>query len=207
MSEVKRTKKNTYAPFVKLMIAKDKKLKTNFVPKGLNTNSKKKHLENFFNTMETKFNLMDVVVKTANQNKFLSNLQRQRKEEKSTRAKKQNFNLPRKSSFDDSEIEQNVVAFILNLFRHLFHNNDILQDRLERNNGIALLSFLLQRLPKRFIDVNLLRMCQEFVNEANLLSNKDLLNLIYEHLIFLYLYVVYLLEVSFLEYLILIIYN
>ncbi len=93
--------------------------------------------------------------------------------------------MSRKSSFDDSEIERNVVAFILNLFRYLFHNNDILQDRLERNNGIALLSFLIQRLPKRFIDINLLRMCQEFVTEANKMPNKNLiLSQIYEHLIF-----------------------
>lgn len=97
---------------------------------------------------------------------------------------KPKINLPRKSSFDDSEIEQNVVAFILNLFRYLFHSNDLLQDRLERNNGIALLSFLLQRLPRCFIDINLLRMCQEFVSEANSLSNKDLLNNVYEHLVF-----------------------
>ena len=47
MSEVKRTKKDTFAPFVKMMISKDKKYKTHFVPKGLNTNSKKKDLENF----------------------------------------------------------------------------------------------------------------------------------------------------------------
>ena len=84
MSEVKRTKKDTYAPFVKLMIAKDKKLKTHFVPKGLNTNSKKKDLENFFNIMETRFNLMDMTVESANQKKFLSNLQRQRQEELSS---------------------------------------------------------------------------------------------------------------------------
>lgn len=79
--EVKRTKKDTFAPFVKMMIAKDKKYKTSFVPKGLNTNSKKKDLENFFNLMENRFNLMDMTVSQAKQNKFLSNLQRQRKEE------------------------------------------------------------------------------------------------------------------------------
>lgn len=82
--EVKRTKKDTFAPFVKMMIAKDKKLKTHFVPKGLNTNSKKKDLANFFNLMENRFNLMDMTVAQAKQNKFLSNLQRQRKEELST---------------------------------------------------------------------------------------------------------------------------
>ena len=59
-----------------------------------------------------------------------------------------------------------------------------MQDRFERNNSIALLGFLLERLPKRFIDINLLRMSQELVNEANILIDKTLLNLIYEHLIF-----------------------
>jgi hypothetical protein len=81
-------------------------------------------------------------------------------------------------------LERNIVALILNLMRYLFHNNDILQDRFERNNGIALLSFLIQRLPKRFIDINLLRICQEFVSEANQINDKSLLNAIYEHLIF-----------------------
>lgn len=82
--QVKRTKKDTYAPFVKMMIAKDKKLKTHFVPKYLNSNSSKRDLEYFFNLMESRFNLMDMAVGKANENKFLSNLQRQRKEELKT---------------------------------------------------------------------------------------------------------------------------
>lgn len=73
---------------------------------------------------------------------------------------------------------------ILSLTRYLFHNSDIMQDRFERNNGIALLGFLIQRLPKQFIDVQLLRICQDLVNEAALLNNKSLLNSIYEYLIF-----------------------
>ena len=93
MSEVKRTKKDTYAPFVKMMIAKDKKLKTHFVPKGLNTNSKKKDLANFFNLMENRFNLMDMTVEKAKENKLLSNLQRQRQEELS--------NLPKSAPVSD----------------------------------------------------------------------------------------------------------
>lgn len=84
----------------------------------------------------------------------------------------------------DINLENNIVALILNLFRYLFHNNDILQDRIQRDNGVCLLSFLLQRLSKRFIDINLLRICQEFVAEASLTSDKHLVNLIYEHLIF-----------------------
>jgi hypothetical protein len=77
-----------------------------------------------------------------------------------------------------------VVALLLNLVRYLIHNNEIMQDRFERNNGIALLGFLLQRLPRQLIDINLLRMCQELVSEANTASNKSLLNSIYEYLIF-----------------------
>ncbi|CAF0785781.1 unnamed protein product [Brachionus calyciflorus] len=90
----------------------------------------------------------------------------------------------RKSSFDDSELEHNVVSLILNLMRYLFNTSDLMQDRFERHNGIALLGFLLQRLPKKFIDINLLRICQEYVNEAKNLSNQSLLNSIYEHIIF-----------------------
>ena len=75
------------------MISKDKKLKTHFVPKGLNTNSKKKDLEKFFDLMETRFSLMDMAIETANQNKFLSNLQRQRKDEVS--------NLPKNAPVSD----------------------------------------------------------------------------------------------------------
>ena len=84
----------------------------------------------------------------------------------------------------DSNLENNVVSLILNLFRYLFHNNDILQDRIQRDNGISILSFLIQRLPKRFIDINLLRICQEFVSEASIIVDKTLLNMIYENLIF-----------------------
>ena len=88
------------------------------------------------------------------------------------------------SQIKDINLENNIVALIMNLFRYLFHNNDILQDRIQRDNGICLLSFLLQRLSKRFIDINLLRICQEFVTEAGQISDKHLLNLIYEHLVF-----------------------
>ena len=90
----------------------------------------------------------------------------------------------KRSYFDDSEIEQNVISLILNLIRYLFHNSDIMQDRIQRNNGIPLLSFLLQRLPKKFIDIHLLRICQEYISEANTLPDKSLLNSIYENLIF-----------------------
>lgn len=72
----------------------------------------------------------------------------------------------RKSSFDDSELEQNIVSMVLNLVRYLFHNNDIIQDRMQRSDGVCLLGYLLQRLPKRYIDINLLRICQELVAEA-----------------------------------------
>ena len=86
--------------------------------------------------------------------------------------------------YQDSELDNNVVAMVLNIFRNLLHNSDIMQDRFERNSGIALLGFLLQRLPRQFIDVHLLRVCQDLVNEASSLSNKSLLSAIYEHLIF-----------------------
>ena len=81
-------------------------------------------------------------------------------------------------------MEQNIVSSIFNLIRYLFHNSDIMQDRLQRNHGISLLSFLLQRLPKRFIDINLLRVFQQIVNDIQTLVDKNLLNAIYENLIF-----------------------
>jgi len=59
-----------------------------------------------------------------------------------------------------------------------------MHDRLQRNQGISLLSFLLQRLPKRFIDINLLRVMQQIVSETQSLSDAALLNAIYENLIF-----------------------
>lgn len=83
----------------------------------------------------------------------------------------------------DSDLEHNVVAMVLNLIRYLIHNSDIMQDRFERNGGIALLGFLLQRIPRQFVDVNLLRVCQDLVNEASN-NNKSLLNAIYEYIIF-----------------------
>jgi hypothetical protein len=76
------------------------------------------------------------------------------------------------------------VSLILNLIRYLLHNNDIIQDRMQRNDGISLLGFLIQRLPKRFVDINLLRICQEFVVEANRVADRSLVNSVYDHLIF-----------------------
>ena len=90
----------------------------------------------------------------------------------------------RNENCTDTEKEQNVVTLILNLMRYLIQNSDIMQDRMQRNNGVQLLSFLLQRLPRHFIDVHMLHMCQEYVSEARSLANKSLLNTIYEHIIF-----------------------
>jgi hypothetical protein len=70
------------------------------------------------------------------------------------------------------------------LIRYLLHNSELIQDRLRRNNGIELLSFLLQRLPRRFVDIHLLRACQELVTEAQRLPDKSLLNEIYEYIVF-----------------------
>jgi hypothetical protein len=52
-----------------MMLAKDKNLKTHFVPEGLSTSLSKKDLERFYDLMQTTFNLMDMAV----ENKFLSN--------------------------------------------------------------------------------------------------------------------------------------
>jgi hypothetical protein len=84
----------------------------------------------------------------------------------------------------DSELELNVVSLLLNMIRYLLHNNDIVQDRIQRNDGISLLGFLIQRLPRRFVDINLLRICQEFVIEANRVADRSLINSVHEHLIF-----------------------
>lgn len=70
------------------------------------------------------------------------------------------------------------------MLTNLCHNNDLLQDRVSRDNGVPLLSFLLQRLPRRFIDAQLLHTIQDFVTEAATFLDKQLLALIYEHLVF-----------------------
>lgn len=82
--EVKKTKKNTYAPFLKLMRKKDKELKTGFVPRGLNSNSNKEQLKAFYDTIQTQFSLKDLAIQSANKaktNQFLKQLERQRKDE------------------------------------------------------------------------------------------------------------------------------
>ena len=68
--------------------------------------------------------------------------------------------------------------------RYLIRDSNIFQDRFERNNGLSLLGFLLQKLPRKFIDINFLHICQEYVSEAKKIANKSLLNLIYDNLIF-----------------------
>ncbi len=80
--------------------------------------------------------------------------------------------------------EGNVATIIIGILRHLCHNNDILQERISRDSGLQLLGFLLQRLPRRFIDASLLSVIQDLVSEASIASNKDLLGLVYESLVF-----------------------
>ncbi len=80
--------------------------------------------------------------------------------------------------------EGNVAAMVVGILRYLCHNNDILQERVSRDNGLPLLGFLLQRLPKRFVDAGLLQVVQDLVGEASLASDKDLLGLVYESLVF-----------------------
>ncbi len=77
-----------------------------------------------------------------------------------------------------------MAAMVVGILRYLCHNNDILQERISRDNGLPLLGFLLQRLPKRFVDAGLLQVVQDLVGEASLASDKDLLGLVYESLVF-----------------------
>lgn len=81
-------------------------------------------------------------------------------------------------------MEQNVASLILNFMRYLIRGSIIFHDRFERNNGLSLLGFLLQKLPRKLIDINFLRICQEYVSEAKKIDNKSLLNSIYDNLIF-----------------------
>lgn len=64
------------------------------------------------------------------------------------------------------------------------NDNLVLQERLSRNNSIAILSYLIQNLPKEFIDLNLLHVLQLFVNETKNFDDKSLLHAIYQYLLF-----------------------
>ena len=79
---------------------------------------------------------------------------------------------------------KNIIAMILNLIRYLLKDNKVLQERLSRNNSIAILNYLIQNLPKEFIDFNLLNFLQLFVNEAKSLNDNVLLYSIYQYLLF-----------------------
>ena len=79
---------------------------------------------------------------------------------------------------------KNIIAMILNLIRYLLKDNKVLQERLSRNNSIAILNYLIQNLPKEFIDFNLLNVLQLFVNEAKSLNDNVLLYSIYQYLLF-----------------------
>ena len=78
----------------------------------------------------------------------------------------------------------NLIAIIINLIRHLLKDNKVLQERLSRNNSIAILNYLIQNLPKEFIDLNLLHVLKLFVNEIKTLNDNTLLQSIYQHLLF-----------------------
>jgi hypothetical protein len=80
---------------------------------------------------------------------------------------------------------KNIIAIVLNLIRHLLKDNKVLQERLSRNNSIAILNYLIQNLPKEFIDFNLLHVIKLFVNEIkSSLNDNNLLHSIYQHLLF-----------------------
>jgi hypothetical protein len=72
----------------------------------------------------------------------------------------------------------------LNLIRHLLKDNKVLQEHLSRNNSIAILNYLIQNLPKEFIDFNLLHVLKLFVNETKNLNDNILLSSIYHYLLF-----------------------
>jgi hypothetical protein len=81
-------------------------------------------------------------------------------------------------------IGNNAVSLALDCIRYLIYNSHIMQIRFMLNNNVALLGFLLERLPKEFIDINLLRSCQDFVSESFSLQDKKLLYSFYDSIIF-----------------------
>lgn len=61
---IKQTKKDLYEPFIKKMIANDKKFGTRIVPRGLNSKSKKQDLKKYYDMMtQTKITLADLMNK------------------------------------------------------------------------------------------------------------------------------------------------
>ncbi len=75
----KPTKKDTYLPFLREMRRKDKQFKTNVIPKGLNENSSKQKLKEFYDTMQSNISLERLAQST--ENKFLKQLEQQRRDE------------------------------------------------------------------------------------------------------------------------------
>ncbi|XP_055643375.1 neurobeachin-like protein 1 isoform X2 [Toxorhynchites rutilus septentrionalis] len=91
------------------------------------------------------------------------------------------------NSLTESKIIQNPIACFICLMRNFIHANDLNKDNILKNEGIPIISQLLQTCNETYFDVNLLMAVQlllESVQNEMPSANMELLHVLYKDLVF-----------------------
>ncbi|KAG8124733.1 hypothetical protein E2320_019985, partial [Naja naja] len=84
----------------------------------------------------------------------------------------------------EARLEKNIIATFILMIKHFIQRHPINQDNLIHTHGIATLGVLLQKVPSRFMDVNVLMAVQLLIEQVSLAKNVQLLQQMHQHLLF-----------------------
>ncbi|KAG2459435.1 NBEL1 protein, partial [Polypterus senegalus] len=84
----------------------------------------------------------------------------------------------------EARLEKNIVATFLLLMKHFIRRHPINQESLIHSHGVATLGALLQKMPSRLMDVNVLVGVQLLIEQVSSEKNMQLLHQMHQHLLF-----------------------
>ncbi|XP_028661999.2 neurobeachin-like protein 1 isoform X1 [Erpetoichthys calabaricus] len=84
----------------------------------------------------------------------------------------------------EARLEKNIVATFLLLMKHFIRRHPINQESLIHSHGVATLGALLQKMPSRLMDVNVLVGVQLLIEQVSSEKNMQLLQQMHQHLLF-----------------------
>uniref|UniRef100_A0A670XSQ3 Neurobeachin like 1 n=1 Tax=Pseudonaja textilis TaxID=8673 RepID=A0A670XSQ3_PSETE len=88
------------------------------------------------------------------------------------------------SIFTEARLEKNIIATFILMIKHFIQRHPVNQDNLIHTHGIATLGVLLQKVPSRFMDVNVLMAVQLLIEQVSVEKNVQLLQQMHQHLLF-----------------------
>ncbi|XP_026552542.1 neurobeachin-like protein 1 [Pseudonaja textilis] len=84
----------------------------------------------------------------------------------------------------EARLEKNIIATFILMIKHFIQRHPVNQDNLIHTHGIATLGVLLQKVPSRFMDVNVLMAVQLLIEQVSVEKNVQLLQQMHQHLLF-----------------------